>query len=109
MAGYVYKVITGTWGFRSNKGPLRTGPGNGQCVEPAQVSIKNKNMSRCEKCIQDNTKFWDDTLGWCGNAYGNDNGNEDDIVAFDYENGNESYSCDSPAIITDPNPPGGVC
>ena len=100
------KLSQGPNGFRSNKGPLRTGPGNGQCVQATQDSITH--MDSCRECLRYDTTFWDDTHRFCGNAYGGDNGQMGDIVAFDYRSG-RSYSCDNPAVITDPNPPGGLC
>ena len=96
--GMCTKLSQGPNGFRSNKGPLRTGPGIGPCVRPTTKSITDK--TNCRNCLQHNTQgFWNDTQGFCGDASGGDNGVKGDIVAFYY--GIRPYSCDNPAEITD--------
>lgn len=89
---------------------LKVGPGNGQCVEPAKVKVEH--LQKCEDCLNNDEfqqKYWNDTQNNCFDAFdpGTYSGaNDGDIVAFKY---GKNYSCNSPAIVTDSFPRGGVC
>ena len=86
---------------------LRTGPGNGQCVEGTGKPVRN--MDGCNGCLNGSTTFWIDNTGQCLDAYSGDNASQGDTVAFNYGSAHPSFPCSSAAVVTDANPPGGFC
>ena len=90
---------------------LGAGPGNGQCV--TETTQKIGHITACNNCISgSDRKYFIDRTSYCGNAYDLNKqspARKNDIVAFNYGPSYKNYTCESPAIVTNPDPLGGKC
>ena len=87
---------------------LNVGPGNGQCVGPTEKQIQDKDA--CNDCISDGQSYYDENLSRpCVDSYSTGYGQAQngDVVAYNY--GPNPYTCESPGMVTDNMPRGGMC
>jgi hypothetical protein len=82
---------------------LGMGPGNGQCVKPPPPKTSIKNITDCNRCINNDESYWNDNTKrtGCFDGYASQSkAISGDIVAFNYKSeANPKYSCNTPAEV----------